>query len=51
MKKILIRIILIILGLPAALILLAGGAFLLANRTNGTLVSSGEKRRLPAVRA
>ncbi len=40
----LVRILLVLLGTAAALLLLAGGAFLLSNRTNGSLVSSGEKR-------
>jgi polyhydroxybutyrate depolymerase len=44
MKKWLIRLALIIIGLPVALILFVAVAFLLANCTNGTLVSSGEKR-------
>jgi len=44
MMRTLIRVILIALGALALLVALAAGAFLLANRTNGTLVSSGEKR-------
>jgi len=42
-KKI-IRLTLIIFGVLAALALLAGVAFRLVNVTNGTLISSGEKR-------
>lgn len=44
MKKWLFRLALILLALPVAFLLLAAGAFLLANKTNGELVSSGEKR-------
>lgn len=44
MKKWLRRFALIILGLPVILLLIAAVAFLLVNRTNGTLVSSGENR-------
>jgi polyhydroxybutyrate depolymerase len=39
-----IRIVLVLLGLAAGLLLAAAIAFLLLNRTNGTIVSSGEKR-------
>jgi polyhydroxybutyrate depolymerase len=45
MTKWLIRLILVVLGLPVSLILLAAVIFRLVNRTNGTLVSSGVKRR------
>lgn len=44
LRKWVSRILLVILGLPASLILMAAGAFLLAHRTNGTLISSGERR-------
>ena len=44
MKKCLLRFAFIILGLPVILLLVVAIAFLLVNRTNGTLVSSGEKR-------
>lgn len=44
MKKWLFRILLIILGLPVLLVLLVAVAYLLANRTNGSIISSGEKR-------
>jgi len=44
MKKWLLRFAFIILGLPVILLLVVAIAFLLVNRTNGTLVSSGEKR-------
>jgi polyhydroxybutyrate depolymerase len=44
MRSRLFHLTLIILGLLIVLALLAGGAFLVANRTNGTLVSSGVKR-------
>ena len=40
-----IRVVLILLALPVALAALVAAAFLLANRTNGVLVSSGETRR------
>jgi polyhydroxybutyrate depolymerase len=42
--KWIIRILLILLGLVASLVLAAAVAFLLLNRTNGSIVSSGEKR-------
>jgi polyhydroxybutyrate depolymerase len=45
LKKWLILLPLILLGLLAALLLLAFGAFRILNRTNGKLVSSGETRR------
>jgi polyhydroxybutyrate depolymerase len=44
MKKWFIRLVLIFIGLPLILITLAGGAYLLANRTNGSLISSGQQR-------
>lgn len=44
MKKFLIRLVLIILGLLFAALLIVAVAFKLANRTNGNIVSSGEKR-------
>jgi polyhydroxybutyrate depolymerase len=44
LKKWIIRLVLIVIGLPLILITLAGGAYLLANRTNGSLISSGQKR-------
>jgi polyhydroxybutyrate depolymerase len=45
LNKSLIRLPLILLGLLLALLLLAIGAFRIANRTNGRLVSAGEERR------
>jgi polyhydroxybutyrate depolymerase len=42
--KWLIRISLILLGLAAGLVLIVAIAYTVSNRTNGTLVSSGEKR-------
>jgi polyhydroxybutyrate depolymerase len=44
MKKYVIRFILITLGLLVSLILFVAVAFRLANRTNGALVSSGDRR-------
>ena len=44
MKMKFIRLALVILGLPVLLVILAAVVYLLANRTNGTLISSGEKR-------
>lgn len=44
MKKWFVRLILIVLGLLISLVIFVAGAFLIANRTNGTLISSGEKR-------
>ena len=44
MKKWFIRLTLVILGLPVILTIFIAVAFLLANHTNGTLSSSGEKR-------
>lgn len=43
-KKLARRIALVLLGLSLAVILLPAGIFQLVNRTNGALVSSGEKR-------
>jgi polyhydroxybutyrate depolymerase len=40
----LLRILLLLLGLAATLVLVAAGAYLVSNRTNGTIVTSGEKR-------
>jgi polyhydroxybutyrate depolymerase len=45
MKKWISRLLIIIIGLPLLLVLVAGAAFLISNRTNGTLESSGETRR------
>jgi polyhydroxybutyrate depolymerase len=45
MKKWFIRLAAIVLGLPVLLIIIIAGVYLLANRTNGTLVSAGETRR------
>lgn len=45
MKKWLIRLALIIIGLPVTLILFAAIAFWIANRTSGSLVSAGETRK------
>ncbi len=42
--KWLIRIPLILLGLAAGLVLIAALAYTISNRTNGTIVSSGDKR-------
>jgi polyhydroxybutyrate depolymerase len=44
LKKWFIRLVLIVIGLPLTLIILAAGAFLLANHTNSALISSGQKR-------
>ncbi|MFU8773882.1 MAG: hypothetical protein ACNA8H_15865, partial [Anaerolineales bacterium] len=44
MKKWVIRPILILLGLAVILIIVTIGGYRLANQTNGSLVSSGEKR-------
>jgi len=44
MKKWFIRLTLIVLGVLLTLIVLASGAFLIVNRTNGSLISSGERR-------
>ena len=44
MKKWFLCLVLIFIGLPLFLITLAGGAYWLANRTNGSLISSGQKR-------
>ncbi|MCU0521014.1 MAG: alpha/beta hydrolase-fold protein [Anaerolineae bacterium] len=45
LSKVLLRIALIVLALPVTLAALVAGAFVLVNRTNGTLISSGERRR------
>ena len=45
MKKWLIILALVVVGLPLLLIGFIGGAFLIANRTNGTLLSAGEQRK------
>jgi polyhydroxybutyrate depolymerase len=39
-----LRILLLLVGLALSLVLVAAGAYSLSNRTNGTIVSSGEKR-------
>ncbi len=44
MKRRIIRIALILLSLPVALVLMGAGAFFIANHTNGTLESSGVRR-------
>ncbi len=45
LKKALLYVLLLALGLPLALAALVVGIFKLVNRTNGTLISSGERRR------
>ena len=45
MKKWIIRLIVILLGLPLLLVLSMGAFYLIANRSNGTVESSGETRR------
>jgi len=45
MKKIFIRLFLIILSIPVLLVVVVGAAFMISNRTNGTLTSGGEQRR------
>jgi polyhydroxybutyrate depolymerase len=45
LKKWVIRLILIILGLPLLLVLIVGASYLLSNRTNGKLEVAGETRR------
>ena len=44
MKKIIARLLWMILGLFLAIVLLVAIAFRVANRTNGTIISAGEKR-------
>lgn len=44
MKKWLLRLALIFIGMPVSMLLAAAVAFRLVNRTNGSLVSSGKKR-------
>jgi poly(3-hydroxybutyrate) depolymerase len=44
-KKILVTLLVIFIGLPVALILTAFAAFWVMDKTNGTIVSSGETRR------
>lgn len=45
MKKWISRLLIIIIGVPLLLVLVAGAAFLISNRTNGKLESDGETRR------
>jgi polyhydroxybutyrate depolymerase len=45
MKKILPRILLIVLSIPVLLVLVVWAAFMISNRTNGSLTSAGEQRR------
>jgi len=45
MKKWFIRLLAILIGLPLLVVLILGVAYLLSNRTNGRLESSGETRR------
>ena len=45
MKKILTRILLIVLSIPVLLVLVVWAAFMISNRTNGSLTSTGEQRR------
>lgn len=45
MKKTFIRLFLIILSIPVLLVLVVGAAFVISNRTNGSLTSGGENRR------
>lgn len=45
MKKWFIRLILIVIGLPVLLIMIVAAAYLLSNRTNGTLEWASETRR------
>ena len=43
-RKALLYVLLLVVGLPLALAALVAGVFKFANRTNGTLISSGERR-------
>src|SRR5450759_226102 len=43
-RKIVIGAVVVVIGLPVVLVLIAGVSFYALNRTNGTIVSSGEKR-------
>jgi len=43
-KKIIIGVVLVVIGLPAALVLVLAASIGVLNQTNGTIVSSGEKR-------
>jgi polyhydroxybutyrate depolymerase len=43
-KKVLLTAVLVVVGLPLVLCIVAGVVFHLLNKTNGTLVSSGQKR-------
>ena len=45
MKKLISRLLIILVGLPLLLVLIAGATFLIVNRTNGSLESNGETRR------
>jgi poly(3-hydroxybutyrate) depolymerase len=45
MKKIILRITLIVLSIPVLLVLVAWTAFMISNRTNGSLISDGLQRR------
>ena len=43
-RKMLIGAVLVIIGLPVVLVLIAAVSIYVLNRTNGTIVSSGQKR-------
>jgi poly(3-hydroxybutyrate) depolymerase len=44
MKKFIVRLLWVVLGLSVSLVLFVAIAFRVANRTNGTIVSAGEER-------
>src|SRR5713226_10665629 len=43
-RKVVIGAVLVVVGLPVVLVLIAAGSLYVLNRTNGTIVSSGQKR-------
>ena len=49
MKKWWVRIFLVLIGLPLALLLFGAAAFGIVNRSNGSLTSSGEERHYSVV--
>jgi poly(3-hydroxybutyrate) depolymerase len=43
-RKIVIGAVVVVIGLPVVSVLIAGVSFYALNRTNGTIISSGQKR-------
>ena len=43
-RKMVIRVVLVVIGLPVALVLIVVASIYILDRTNGTIVSSGQQR-------